>query len=520
MIKPKILILAAAIALTGPAFAVVVSPPPNDNFANAIALSAGSSSVNGTSATAQPGEPDHFTYGGALHATHSVWWKFTPTINGYVQVDTRGSGYDTVLSVYVGTTLTTLKRIAQDDDSGNATPPKTSLVKIAVVKGVTYRIAVDGLSGDVTGPTTVNLTYLRINQPRTYQTAVFGALYKEDNGMLSFATTTSSVVTGKLRLGAASYSFTGAVDMDGHMLASIDRPGLLPVLLDVTVGSNFQGTVFGPAVGSLKIGDNVNSITANPVAVFTTVNPCPRWGRYVQAIQNTGAVGFGVTSFIVAKTGVVTATGTLADGTAFVYTASVLDDSGTDTGIIGNGGSFCYHLPMYLNQGQITGSSTFDAGNSPTSLGGTLQWFRPAPAANVAFLPQGINGSEVDTFGNRYEPPGPTHRVDPVFDNAPVGSSGHAVLQTGDDLDYPPFTKSDLFLSTSNVFSYGSSNPNLVKLAVSTDTGVISGTMKLATNAAKLSTVKGVIINYPMYTVQFYGFATSTTGTTTLVVHP
>src|SRR3569623_777025 len=132
MIKTTILTLAALISLAGPVAAAVVSPPQNDNFANAITLSAGSSTVDGSLATAQPGEPDHFTYGGALHATHSVWWKFTPTFNGYVQVDTKGSTYDTVLSVYVGTTLTTLKRTAQDDDSGSAPPPKPSLVKIAV----------------------------------------------------------------------------------------------------------------------------------------------------------------------------------------------------------------------------------------------------------------------------------------------------------------------------------------------------------------------------------------------------
>ncbi len=522
MITPKLIALTVSAALASSAFGVAVSPPLNDNFANAIALSAGSSTVNGFSATAQPGEPDHYTFGGARGASHSVWWKFTPTFNGFVQIDSKGSDYDTVLSVYTGTTFPTLRRVAQDDDSGSSVVPRTSLVTIPVTKGVVYRIAVDGLSGATTGSTTLNITTLRINTPRTYQTALHGALLQDDNGLLTIVTSTSSLVTGKLQLGAHSYPFTGAADLNGRLVASINRPGFQAVLLDVVIGSNFQGAVFGPASGSIKVGGNTTSITAYPAGLFTAAAPCPRYAlnrHYNYATGTTGAVGFGVGTVTVGITGVCTSAGTLADGTAFAFSSPLLDNSGSANGNIGTGGSYCYHLPLYAGQGQITGVATFNATNSPVSVSGTMQWYRPAPAANVAFLPQGINGSEVETFGNFYTPPAPTHRVDSEFDTA----GGHCTLRIA-DLDFQALTKSDLLLSTSNVFSYGVSNPNLVKLAVNTSTGILTGTVKLvsATPAGptKISTVKGIIINYPAYTREFYGFAVGTTGTSTLQLSP
>ncbi len=522
MITPKLIALTALTVLAAsPVHAVVVAPPANDHFANAIALSAGSSTVNGISATAQLGESDHFTFGGARGATHSVWWKFTPTFNGFVQIDTHGSAYDTVLSVYTGTTLPTLRRVAQnDDDSAIVAGPHTSIVTIPVTKGVIYRIAVDGFSGDVTGSTTLNITYLRINTPRTYQTALMGAQDQEDNGLLSFTTTTSSLVTGRLVLGAHNYPFTGAVTVDGRLVASVNRPGQQPALLDLTVGANSQGNVSGPATGTVKIGSEVTSVTAYPAGIFTAAAPCPRYAlnrHYNYAVAASEALGHGVATVTVGITGVCTTSGTLADGTAFAFSSPLLDDSGSTNGNIGTGGSYCYHLPLYASKGQITGSATFDATHSPTAVTGTMQWFRPAPAASVAFLPQGINGSELTTFGNFYTPPTPTHRVDATFDV----SNGLCSLNIG-SLDFQAFTKNNLLLSASNVFTYGPSNPNLVKLAVSTGSGILTGSVKLvsATPAGptKSSTVKGIVINYPGYTRQFYGYATSTTGTATLTL--
>ena len=506
---------AATLAALSSAEAQAPAGPANDNFANAIALAAGSSTVDGTAATAQPGEPPHYTHGGSLKATHSVWWKFVSPFNGFIQIDTAGSAYDTVLSVYTGSKVTALSRVAQNDDADVTPPVKTSLVSIAVTKGVTYHIAVDGFSSDVTGSTTLNITYLRINSAKTYEVALTDAPSSEDNGLLVFSTTSSSLVTGKVITGTHGYPFTAAVSVDGHLIASVDRPGLAPVLMDLTVGTDYQGNVFGPAAGAVAVGQTSSSVTAYPAISYTNASPCPRAGRYNYAVNATGAVGYGVASVTVSKTGVCTSSGTLADGSAFVFSAPLLDNSGSANSDIGTGGSYCYHSVLSHAQGQITGSATFDATKSPVAVGGSLLWYRPAPKVGTAFLPYGIFGSSVTTFGNQYLPPTATHRVDPAFDV----TSGACTLDIA-SLDFPAVS-APLTLSTSNTFPAGVA-PNLINLKVATATGIVSGTVKLINSPTsyKIASVLGIVVNYPGFTPQFYGFAGGITGTSTVLIHP
>jgi hypothetical protein len=61
-----------------------------------------------------------------------------------VRVHTEGSSIDTVLAVYVGTSVTNLTLIASDDDSGEGT---TSRLVFPARAGVNYKIAVDGYNG-------------------------------------------------------------------------------------------------------------------------------------------------------------------------------------------------------------------------------------------------------------------------------------------------------------------------------------------------------------------------------------
>jgi hypothetical protein len=128
-----------------------VAPPPNDNFANAVALAGLPVSAAGSNvaATGQTGEPDH---AGDL-ADGSVWWRWTSPLSGLVQIDTYGSGLDTLLGVYTGTAVNALGEIASNDNAGGDLQSK---VQFLAVSSVTYRIAVDGLFGDE-GPIVLNI---------------------------------------------------------------------------------------------------------------------------------------------------------------------------------------------------------------------------------------------------------------------------------------------------------------------------------------------------------------------------
>ena len=116
--------------------------PANDAFASATDLgSVLSFARTGTTlaATKETGEPNHAgDTGGA-----SVWFTWTPPASGRYLLDTRESGFDTLLAVYTGTAVNSLAAVASNDDGGGG---GTSLIRFTAVAGTPYRIAVDGIS--------------------------------------------------------------------------------------------------------------------------------------------------------------------------------------------------------------------------------------------------------------------------------------------------------------------------------------------------------------------------------------
>jgi hypothetical protein len=113
--------------------------PPNDDFAAAQSLNGLASPVSGTNRGAtreQRGEPG---YG------RSVWYALTPACTGSAAIDTAGSTFDTLLSVYTGMTVQALTEVARNDD---ARDDLTSRVSFSASAGTTYMVAVDGFVGE------------------------------------------------------------------------------------------------------------------------------------------------------------------------------------------------------------------------------------------------------------------------------------------------------------------------------------------------------------------------------------
>jgi hypothetical protein len=136
---------AAALLLAGASSA---APPDNDNFSAAIQLNADTGSYFGTNseATKETGEPDHAgNVGGA-----SVWYKWVAPYSGDASVDTFGSGLDTLLAVYTGSSVDALTLVAQNDDALGW--KWTSKLGFAATAGTTYYIALDGYNDGTNGP--------------------------------------------------------------------------------------------------------------------------------------------------------------------------------------------------------------------------------------------------------------------------------------------------------------------------------------------------------------------------------
>ena len=122
-------------------------PPVNDNFANAQIISGCSGSVTGTNvgATKELGEPNNPD---SPNSTKSVWYQWQAPSTGTVTITTAGSTFDTVLAVYVGTSLTSLgTAIAHNDDIPDVQGQPhnvTSSVMFPATAGTVYRITVNG----------------------------------------------------------------------------------------------------------------------------------------------------------------------------------------------------------------------------------------------------------------------------------------------------------------------------------------------------------------------------------------
>ena len=125
----------------------VQSRPPNDDFASAQALTGDVGSIEGTNldATSEPGEGAHAGSGGRS----SIWYTWTASFTGVATFETCTSNFDTTLAVYTGSSLTSLARVAGNDDACEL----ASRVQYIAQSGTTYRVAVDseeaGDQGDV-----------------------------------------------------------------------------------------------------------------------------------------------------------------------------------------------------------------------------------------------------------------------------------------------------------------------------------------------------------------------------------
>ncbi|MBI4658933.1 MAG: IPT/TIG domain-containing protein [Verrucomicrobia bacterium] len=117
--------------------------PANDLFSDAQLMAGRAWIAAGrtTSASKEPGEPAHAEDQGG----RSIWYRWIAPDNGVWSLTTAGSGFDTLLAVYTGDTLTNLIAVITNDDGDGAA---TSKVQFQARAGTAYFIAVDGFGGE------------------------------------------------------------------------------------------------------------------------------------------------------------------------------------------------------------------------------------------------------------------------------------------------------------------------------------------------------------------------------------
>jgi len=105
--------------------------------------------ANSSQARSERGEP--VAPGGGK----TMWLEITPRDSGIMTVRTRGSAFDTLLSVFAGKEFSDMKLVTQDDDRGGC---YTSELQFNAIGGEPYQIQVDGIgrNGGKGGPFTLS----------------------------------------------------------------------------------------------------------------------------------------------------------------------------------------------------------------------------------------------------------------------------------------------------------------------------------------------------------------------------
>jgi len=156
LIRPAVATAAVAATLLAGAVPAWAVAPPNDDFDNATVVTKPlpfTDSVSTMDATTAADDPDCAGNG------HTVWYTYTPSVDGFVNANTFGSDYDTTLSIYTGT-RGALTQVACNDDAADSLQ---SSVIWAVAAGTTYHLMAGSFFDSPGG--TLSLTILESGPP-------------------------------------------------------------------------------------------------------------------------------------------------------------------------------------------------------------------------------------------------------------------------------------------------------------------------------------------------------------------
>jgi hypothetical protein len=125
-----------------------VLTPANDQCAGAIAMAEGTPYGVNTVNASSTGDPKPVCQPGF---GNGVWYSFTPTLSGVLQLSTCGSDFDTVIQVYTGATCGALTPLAGgcNDDAGPVCESVTGSLRFNATAGTKYWILAGGYGGAV-----------------------------------------------------------------------------------------------------------------------------------------------------------------------------------------------------------------------------------------------------------------------------------------------------------------------------------------------------------------------------------
>jgi photosystem II stability/assembly factor-like uncharacterized protein len=269
-------------------FKVAAPPPPNDNFANAINIIPYTfgdvqDSSGATTESMDPTPPcvqqSQGNTGGHPNGTYnSIWYKFTPVVSAGLNVDTIGSSYDSVLSVWSGSPGS-LVNVACNDDIIPGVKIQSQLANVQLTAGTTYYIMVSSFGPPDPNPialggrTFFNFSFNGGLTPAPTITTI--SPISANSGDPNFTLT----VNGSGFLNGAIVDFNNSTTFRGNALpstfvSSTQLTAIVPASA-ITLPGPFTVNVLNPVptVGPSNFVNFTVNLGVYPVPVLGSINP-------------------------------------------------------------------------------------------------------------------------------------------------------------------------------------------------------------------------------------------------------
>jgi len=284
----------------------LILPPANDFFVNATALSGTSGTVSGdsTNATKEVGEPNPAGNTGGK----SLWWSFTPSTDGILELSTSGSTFDTIMGLYTGTNVASLTTIVDNDDAYSGAPGGFSGISQAVRANQTYYILVDGYNG---ASGAISLSYAFFNATVYHVTAASSgggtvqlSTTNQMGGIAILPSTSADFWSGWTAVLTAFPDHNDQFDMWSNDVVSLNNPLSVVVNSDLNITANFVSRVFTDGFESGNLS-HLSWITAGDAPWFVQTNVVDV-GQYA---AQSGVIGNSQSSSLIFTTNFVAGTG-------------------------------------------------------------------------------------------------------------------------------------------------------------------------------------------------------------------
>jgi subtilisin family serine protease len=298
-----------------------------------------------------------------------------------------------------------------------------------------------------------------------YSGLVQGANFShETSGYATLNVTSKGLFTGKLTLRGVTYSFKGEFAGPGTATVSIPRKNDVSITLGLLIDLNPAGT--RRIQGTLNYGAFSATLVADR-AVFSAAAPPPAAlvKSYTLLFPPADPIGnavdprgYGVGTLKIDNAGIVSWSGTLADGTKVSQKQALTKDS-----------TWPLFLNLYKGRGVMLGTVAVNFAVSDSDLNGTVDWFKPLISRDRYFA-SGFKIEDSDVIGSLYTAPPAGTRALAGF--ADAANNARTSLEEG-----------SLFASIAHTATYSADNkvvitdPGADRLALSLNaaTGTLGG---------------------------------------------